>query len=181
MKKEDFIFSLRDITEIGILCGLAIVLDTFVKIPVFSGGGSINLAMIPLIFIALHRGWFKGFIAGGLIFGLITCFIDGYGIITYPLDYLIGFGSVALVGIFRHLIINEKLTVKNYVFFGISIFLAIALRFVSSCVSGMIIYEYSFLDSALYQLTYLCPTLLALLLILLPSLKIFTSLFNRLS
>ena len=181
MKKTNFTFNLKDITEIGILCGLAIVLDTFVKIPVFAGGGSINLAMLPLIFIALHKGWFKGFIAGGVIFGLITCFIDGYGIVTYPFDYLVGFGSVAVVGAFRNLIICEKLTVKNYIFFGISILLCMIVRFASSCLSGVIIYEYTFIDSAIYQLTYLGPTILALLLILLPSLSIFNSLFARLS
>lgn len=180
MYKDNFTFKLRDITEIGILCGLAIVLDTFIKIPVFPGtGGSVSIAMIPLIYIALHRGWFKGFIAGGIIFGLITCLIDGYGFITYPLDYLLGFGSVAIIGLFRSLIVSEKLTFKNYAFFALAILACITVRFFASLVSGMLIYELNFVDSAIYQLSYIGPTLFVLEIVLLPLLSIFVSLFKR--
>ena len=181
MKKEDFVFNLRDITEIGILCGLAIVLDTFVKIPIAISGGSINIAMFPLIFIALHKGWFKGFIAGAIIFGIITCLIDGYGFATYPFDYFIAFGSVAIVGFFRNLIISEKLTAKNYIFFAISILLCMTVRFFSHTISGIIIYELDFVGSMVYQLPYILPTAAVLLVILVPLLSVFKSLFARLS
>lgn len=181
MKRENFVLNLKDITEIGILCGLAIVLDMFVKIPVLAGGGSINLSMAPLIFIALHKGWFKGLLAGGVIFGLITCLIDGYGFITYPFDYLIGFGSVTIVGIFRKFIVSNELKIKNYFWFGVAIVGCMAIRFIGSLISGIIIYDLSVGESALYQITYIGPTLLALLLILIPCLKIFNSLFSRLS
>lgn len=181
MKKEDFIFNLRDICEIGVVCAFATVLDTFVKIPVAVGGGSINLAMAPLIFISLHRGWFKGFVAGGIIFGLITCLIDGYGFATYPFDYLIGFGSVAIVGVFRPLIVKENISTSNYVCYGISILCCMIIRLIGSTISGVVIYDYSITASLIYQLTYLTPTLIALLLILLGSLKPINSLFRQLN
>lgn len=181
MKKSDFLFNVRDITEIGILCGLAIVLDMFVKIPIYATGGSISIAMLPLIFIALHKGWFKGFVAGGLIFGLATCLIDGYGIQTFPLDYLLGFGSVAIVGLFRNKIVTEELKPINYFYFFLGIFGCMLFRFAASTLSGMIIYEISFVASMLYQITYIGPTFLAILLIMLPFLRIFISLFKRLS
>ena len=50
MKKETFTFSVRDICEIAIMSALAIVLDRFVKIPIGSTGGSINIR------IRLHVG-----------------------------------------------------------------------------------------------------------------------------
>ena len=37
------------------------------------------------------------------IFGLVTCLTDGYGFYTYPFDYLIGFGSIAVFGFFSRL------------------------------------------------------------------------------
>ena len=71
MKKGLFEFNVRDIVEIAIFCALAIVLDTFVKIPL-GPSGSINLSMVPILVIALRHGWFKGFVAGGIIFGFIS-------------------------------------------------------------------------------------------------------------
>lgn len=173
MKKELFTFNLKDITEIGILSALAIVFDMFVKIPLGIAGGSVGIAMIPLIIIALHKGWFKGFIAGAIIFGLATCLIDGYGFATYPFDYFFAFGSVAIVGLFSKLIITEKTTVMNYVWFAIGIIGCFVIRFISSTISGIIIYETSFVDSVIYQLTYIPGTLLVdgvISLLLLPGL-----------
>ena len=103
MKKVLFDFKVADIVEIAILCSLAIVLDTFVKIPL-GPSGSINLSMVPILVIALRHGWFKTLFAGGLVYGLITCLLDGYGIITYPLDYFLGFGSTAVLGLFAEYI-----------------------------------------------------------------------------
>ncbi len=49
MKKGLFEFNVRDIVEIAIFCALAIVLDTFVKIPLGATGGSINISMIVIV------------------------------------------------------------------------------------------------------------------------------------
>ena len=179
--KDTFFFTVQDIAEIGILCGLAIVLDLFVKIPVGLTGGSAGSAMIPLVFLALHKGWFKGFIAGGIIFGLITCLTDGYGFVTYPMEYLIGFGSVAVVGAFRRFIVVEDgnpLPI-NYCFFAISIVICMFIRMCGGIVDSMLIYEYSFFDSLTYNLSYLLPTLIVLLVFLVPYLKPFNNLFKR--
>ena len=87
MDKKTFTFDVRDMVEIAMLCALAIVLDRFLKIPLGPTGGSLNLSMVPIFFINLRHGWFKGFVAGGLIYGLITCLLDGYGMACYPLEY----------------------------------------------------------------------------------------------
>lgn len=173
MKKELFTFNLKDITEIGILTALAVVFDLFVKIPTAIAGGSVGIAMIPLIIIAVHKGWFKGFIAGGVIFGLITCLTDGYGFATFPFDYFFAFGGVAVVGLFKDLVITEKETAMNSVWFAVGIIACFAIRFVSSTISGMIVYGATFVESVVYQLSYIPGTLLIdgiLLLAMLPAL-----------
>ena len=75
MKKSVFGFSVRDIAEIAILVALALGLDKL-KISVGATGGSVNFAMFPLFVIALRHGPFKGFIAGGIVYGLISCLLD---------------------------------------------------------------------------------------------------------
>ena len=75
--KKTFGFTVKDIAEITIFSALAIVLDRLIKIPVGITGGSINISLVPLYVIALRHGWFKSFIAGSIIYGLITCLFDG--------------------------------------------------------------------------------------------------------
>ena len=104
MKKGLFGFNVHDIVEIAMFVAIALVLDNFLKIPLGASGGSINLAVLPLVLLALRHGWFKGFVAGGIIFGFISCLIDGYGLVTYPLEYFVTFGSIAIVGAFSKLI-----------------------------------------------------------------------------
>ncbi len=181
MNKKDFTFSVRDIAEIAILSALAIVLDTFVKIPFSLTGGSINFAMVPLFLIALHLGWFKGFISGAFIFGIITCLIDGYGIETYPLDYFVAFGSVAVVGALRKFIIKDKINVSSYAFYFCGILIAFAIRLFGATVDGVILYETGFIDSLIYNATYILPSFVVCCVILLPTLSVFNNLFKRLS
>ena len=71
-------------------------------------GGSINLQMLPLMIIALRRGPVTGFVCGGIIYGLFSILADGYPFATYPFDYVIGFGSVGIMGLFNSLIFPKE-------------------------------------------------------------------------
>ena len=135
--------SIRDIAEIGIFVSFAFVLDLpLFKIKIVANGGSISLIMLPLILLSLRKGFFKGFIGAGIVFGLVSCFLDGYGLITYPLDYLLGFGSLAVVGLFRRFIIaKEKLNWMNYGVLFLATLLAMSMRTFASTLSGIFIYE----------------------------------------
>ena len=163
---------IRDIAEIAIFVSFAFVLDLpLFKIKIVANGGSISLIMLPLILLSLRKGFFKGFIGAGIVFGLVSCFLDGYGLITYPLDYLLGFGSLAVVGLFRKFIIGkEKTTVFNYlILFGVTL-LAMSIRTFASTLSGIFIYQLDFVSSLIYQLTYMGPSfgvVMVLLIILL--------------
>ena len=179
--KRTFFFSIQDIAECGILVGLAIVLDLFIKVPVGITGGSAGTAMIPLVFLALHKGWFKGFLSAGVVFGLITCLTDGYGFVTYPMEYLIGFGSVAVVGALRKFILVDEGDPMpiHYVMFACSIVLCMAIRTMGGVIDSMVIYEYDFYSSLTYNLSYLLPTLILLLIFLVPFLKPFNNMIRR--
>ena len=149
--------STRDMAEEGILLALAFILN-LIGFRVVKGGGSINLQMLPLFIIALRRGPVHGLVCGGIIYGLVTCLTDGYGLATYPFDYLIGFGSVMVLGLFRKLIMGEKQKGYNFkgeLFLLIGGTLATLVRFIGSTASSMIIYQYSFMASVAYNVTYI--------------------------
>lgn len=165
-------YTTQDICEEGILIALAVVLDSFVKFKVQAGGGSIGFAAIPLFIISIRHGAYKGFVASAIMFGLITCMIDGYGFQTYPFDYFIGFGGYCLVGLFFYLFsffyknkINSE-DYKNYEFLysaiGITVgcIFAMVVRYVGSSLSSIILYGYSLSDALIYNSTYIPFTML---------------------
>lgn len=178
MKKTTL--SVRDITELGIFIALAIVLDLApFKIRIDIGPGSISLTMLPLLIIALRFNIFKSFIGIGIVYGLITCLMDGYGIVTYPLDYLLAYGSLSLVSLFRPLIFkSKKPTIMGYVFLIIAIIAAGSARIFFSTISGVILYETPFVESLVYNGTKIGISL-ALVVILLILLFPFLAALNK--
>ena len=140
--KGVFGITLKDLAEIAILCAMAIGLDRL-KIPFPTG--SLNLSCVPLIIIALRHGPFKGFIAGGIVFGIITCLIDGYGFITYPMEYLLAFGAIGVVGFVAPYIIKNfgkslKHTILSYVFLIVSIAVWMVIRYFCACFDSIVLY-----------------------------------------
>lgn len=181
-------YTTQDICEEAILIALAVVLDSFVKFKVQAEGGSIGFAAIPLFIIAIRHGTYKGFVASAIMFGLITCMIDGYGFQTYPFDYFIAFGGYCLVGFFFNLFKNfyknktNDENYKNYEFLysalGITVgcIAAMVVRYAGSISSSMILYGYDFTSALIYNSTYIPFTMLinwlAVLLLLKPILLI---------
>lgn len=158
MDKKTFTFDVRDMVEIAMLCALAIVLDRFLKIPLGPTGGSLNLSMVPIFFINLRHGWFKGFVAGGLIYGLITCLLDGYGMACYPLDYLVAFGASGVLGVFARYINNNFDSKKGIVISHLLVIACVAvwatIRFFAASIDSVILYEYTWEAAFIYNLTY---------------------------
>ena len=149
--------TVREIVEEGVLISLAFVLN-FIRIPIGPTGGSINFQMLPLMIIALRHGPEHGFVAGGIIYGLLTCLTDGYGFACYPFDYLIGFGSVAVMGLFRKFIFSKDQ--NNYNFKGIFFILlagllSTAVRYIGSNVSSIVVYGYTLKAALAYNAYYI--------------------------
>lgn len=158
--KHIFGFTVRDIAEIAILCAIAVVLDKFVKLSIGATGGSINIAMVPLFIIALRHGWFKGLIAGGLVYGLISCLLDGYGLITYPLEYLVAFGSVAITGLVAKWInqfyLNKtpKSVILSFLCLIGSMLAAFIIRFICGSIDSVLLYDYTWSAAFVYNAPY---------------------------
>ncbi len=160
IKKDKRLFSIYDISEMAILVALALVLDK-IKIPVGETGGSINLSALPLMIYSYRRGWWKGLIASSIVFGLISNIFDGYGIITYPFDYLIAFSGYSLIGLyvslFKKLMSKDS---KNYlIYFNISIVLgglsAFITRMIGSSISSIVLYGLDLKAALIYNLAYI--------------------------
>lgn len=150
-------YTIADICECGMLIAMAFVLN-FIKLFSMPTGGSINLQMVPLFILALRRGPIKGFIACGIVYGLLTCLTDGYGLATFPFDYLIGFGSTCVLGCVSKFVFSEKR--KFYDLFGVLAIVlagigATLIRLLGSTISSMVLYDYSFMDGIIYNATYI--------------------------
>ena len=146
----------REIAEDGILIAAAFILN-IIKIPLAAGAGSINFQMLPLFIIALRHGPMHGLVCGGIVYGLLTCITDGYGFACYPFDYLIGFGSVMVMGYFSKFILSEEqknYNVKGEIFLFVSALIATFIRFVGSTASSMIIYKLNFGAALQYNFLY---------------------------
>lgn len=173
---------IADIVEIAVFVAIAIILDLpFLKVKIVANGGSISLVMLPLIFVSLRKGAIKGFIASGILFGLITCLTDGYGFATYPFDYLIGFGSCALIGLFKKPIFGTKKSFIKYLIFILGSLLVFLVRLMGSTISGSIIYGLDFGGSIIYNLTYLGPSFIATMIVGVLLLPIFLQIMKKYS
>lgn len=186
MKKAIFGFTVRDMTEIAMLCAVAVLLDVFVKIQIGATGGSLNIAMLPLFVIALRHGWFKGLVSGGIVFGLITCLIDDYGIATYPLEYFVSFGAVAVLGVFgrsvnRSLIRGDAKKISlAYAITIACVAVAAVIRFFAASIDSVILWDYEWGAAFAYNAPYVFFSAIAvgvLLCLMLPTVKMLDNLY----
>lgn len=158
--------------EIGILVAAAIILDLpFIKFKLFANGGSISLCILPLFILCLRQRPFKGFLASGVIFGLIDCLMDGEPIYSIPLDYLVGYGSCCLVGL-TNIVHKGDINYRKYVDCALLGLAATFIRLAAGTASGMIFYSVTFEESLILNMTYILPcggiSIVALLLLLKP-------------
>ncbi len=118
-------------------------------------GGSINLGMIPIFWLALRRGWKIG-IAAGAVFGIVDLFIEPFVVhpVQLVLDYPLAFALLGVAGFFK------KYPIAGVIIGGIG-------RFSSHFISGIIYFpQYAppemspLVYSAIYNGTYLIPSIL---------------------
>ena len=163
-------YSVQEICETAILVALAVVLDQFLKIQIQANGGSISFSALPLFIIAIRYGAFKGFVASGLIFGFLTCLLDGYGFQTFPFDYLVALSGYGLVGTFYNFAkrfykniedpakYKKMQFVYSFIFVLLSTIPVMLVRYVGHMISACILYGYDpitgFWGNFVYQSTY---------------------------
>ena len=159
MKNGLFQISVKDMCEMGIFVALAILCDQFVKIPFAPTGGSLNFSTLFLFIIAIRHGWFKTLLSAGVVFGVITCALDGYGFVTYPAEYLIAFGSIAITSLFAPYIVNhygksKKETLISYGLAAAGVVSWAVIRLFAATFDSMVVWNYDFVSSIVYNLGY---------------------------
>ncbi|WP_280769034.1 energy-coupled thiamine transporter ThiT [Salipaludibacillus daqingensis] len=155
--------------EISIMASLAVILDLMTLLRFWPQGGSVSLAMVPIIIMAFRRG-VKAGVLTGLIFGSINMMYNSFIVhwLQALLDYPIAFAVVGLAGVFAIKESQTKGRKAMMIVFGV--ILGVGLRFVSHFTAGVIwfgefapegtpVAAYAFT----YNLSYLFPSLLVCL------------------
>lgn len=151
--------STKTLVEGGIMIALAQVLS-YVTIYTLPNGGSITAgSMVPILFFAIRWGVGPGLLAGS-VYGLLQFLLGpkySLHILSILLDYVLAFGLLGLAGLGK----------KSYLGVLIGVFLGIFGRFVSSVLSGVILWaSYApetmnpWVYSIIYNGSYLVPEMI---------------------
>ncbi len=148
--------STKTLAEIIVLVALAgalsLISHSFFRL---QQGGSINLGMVPIIWLALRRGWKIG-VFGGAVFGVVDLAIGAFIVNPFQLilDYPLAFAVLGLAGLF-----------PKYPVIGVVV--GVTGRFMSHFVSGIVYFaDYTpagmnpVVYSAIYNGTYLIPSMI---------------------
>lgn len=153
----------RIFTEIAIGVAMAVVCS-LIKVWEMPQGGSVALTMVPILLVAVRRGPVAGIVTGS-IYGFLSMLLSGvvYHPMSILLDYVLAFGAVGIAGFF-----NKSL---GKVLLGS--FLGIAARFVSSLISGAVLFgayapegQNPWIYSLGYQASYMIPELVICVVVL---------------
>ena len=132
----------------GAVCIALAYALSFFELDLWFQGGSIGVAMLPIVVYAWRRGCGWSVMAG-LIFGTIKCFFAGgfaWGWQSILLDYTVAYGMVGLAGLCRRL---PRGLAWGAVVGGLA-------RFVIHFISGVTIYAI-LAPTELFGVTFLNP------------------------
>ena len=170
MKKN---LSVRELVLMAFYVALFMVLDTFVNtLPFFQmpNGGSLGLSTIPLLMASYQLGWQKGLVVS--IVSVFAQFATGPmytpDLLGFLLDYLIALSVYGLACLF-----------PNFGWFDSGVLITNVIRFLSSTISGCVVWGLLPLPSAAYNATYMVPTLLLDLVLVPLLLKALAPLMNK--
>ena len=144
--------AVRMLCEGAIMLALALVFNSL-KLIRFTNGGSVDLAMIPILFFAIRWGVGSGCLVA-FAFGALQIFIDGavaWGWQSLLLDYLVAFTPLGLAGLFRG---------KKWGIFVGTVVCAF-LRFLVHYISGITIYAIV-APTELFSITFTQPWMYSL-------------------
>lgn len=163
---------IRLIAEIGLSVALFALLDWLnLRLPINIAGGSVSLAMAPIVLLALMRGWRVGVVCGVLA-GTVDLMIAPY-VFSIPqvvLDYPVAFGLVGLAGLMRPAL--DYAARQNQLYVGglglVGVIIGGLARLGAHLISGVIFFasnapvgENVWWYSLVYNLSYLAPSTVA--------------------
>ena len=148
--------NVRQISLMGMLVAISIVLDAVFKFYQQANGGSINLAMVGLVLIALSFGWWQTWLATTIVFGLLTAFLDGY-IAFYFFDYFLALSGFVVIALMRKTILASN-ELKGLFTLTWTFAVAFTWRLLMHVISGVVNFGFDWTASLAYNLTYLLPS-----------------------
>ncbi|MDY0346599.1 MAG: ECF transporter S component [Acholeplasma sp.] len=131
------------LTESAILVSIAVVFELLSKMVPFLQmpfGGSVSLAMLPVIIVAIRHGMGYGMMAG-FVFGIVNYLIDGYAFFwgSFVFDYSLAFVALGLGGLF-----SKKALSGDVMSFVYAVLLASFARYIMHSLSGVLFFaEYA--------------------------------------
>lgn len=148
---------LRFIAEVAIFAALGLVLDYLCSLIggfAWSQGGSVSIAMVPIFLMGIKYGPKGGFLTGLLVGTIQILWSTQYGLFSTFFDYIFAYTSVGIASLFVPFIrTNNK--VRRNIFICISIFVACVVRCACHIISGMVVFEATFLFSIQYNASFL--------------------------
>jgi thiamine transporter ThiT len=155
-KMRNLRLNVRQIALMGMLVSLSMVFDAVFKFYQLANGGSINLAMVGLVLIALSFSWWQSWLAIAIIFGGLTAFIDGY-INFYVFDYFLALSGFVVISWFRKkILLTQELT--GFFTLTWTFIVAFLWRFMMHVISGVLYFDVDWAGSFFYNLSYLLPS-----------------------
>lgn len=144
----------QDLVLMAFYVAMFMVLDTltntvgFLSLP---NGGSLGVSVIPLLMASYQLGWKQGLAVA--VISVFAQFVTGPmytpNLIGFALDYLLAFGAYGLAVMF-----------PNYGMFYSGVVITNLMRFLSSVLSGVVVWQTPLLASISYNATYMLPTLI---------------------
>ncbi|MBM7094126.1 MULTISPECIES: energy-coupled thiamine transporter ThiT [Alteribacter] len=159
--------------EVALMGAIGFLLDFLSFGFAWLQGGSISLMMLPIFIMAFRRG-LKAGLATGLIVGLLNLSFNPF--IVHPaqaiLDYPVAFLVAGFAGLFAFS--EEAGAGKKMMFIVLGVFFGSLLRFTAHFLSGVIWIDVfapdtanAYIYSFVYNITYLAPSFVICLLVML--------------
>ncbi|SER62445.1 energy-coupled thiamine transporter ThiT [Salipaludibacillus aurantiacus] len=158
--------------EVAMMAALAVILDLLTFLRFWPQGGSVSLAMLPILVMAFRRGIRPG-VATGLIFGIINMIYNPFIVhwLQALLDYPVAFAVIGLAGLFT--IKGKASGPKVVISLILGVTAGVALRFLAHFTAGVVwfgefapegtpVAVYAFT----YNISYLLPSMIVCLIVL---------------
>lgn len=169
-------FSVQGIVEIALLSAIAFALDALqggLWRGVFTNGGSIGLAMIPILILSYRRGFVAGLVSGfilsflQLLGGFYAISSTWYNVfLQIMLDYILAYPMVAFAGLFYKKFHQASSTKDKIIWVSLGTTLGGFLKFLCHFLAGILFWKnFDFkwgpeLYSLIYNGAYMLPNII---------------------
>lgn len=166
-------FPTRVVAEVGLMLAAFAVLDIVaVRLPINVAGGSVSLAMAPIVVYALVRGPRLGVLLGVLA-GALDMLISPYFVhpLQMLLDYPVAYAAVGVAGVFApavHAALDQARRSRAIAVIVLAVVVGAAARLAAHWLSGVVFFgsmapagQPVWLYSLVYNASYIWPSAIA--------------------